>query len=306
MNMLDSFVRLYGLCRNYGMPIWVMMPIRRLVRLLYSYLLPYYLEREVPYSNKTCDVIVSFTSFPKRINNVWQVVECMKRQTIKPQKIILWLSRQQFPSLSDIPLSLSSRIDDCFEIRMVDEDYRSHKKYYYAAKEYPNKLLFLIDDDLYYPTNIIERSLECLNTHREYVICNYAFSIAYDDNGCRLPYKRWKELFHDSEDESIFLGTGGGTLFCPNRLYKDLLNIDVAMSLTPIADDVWINAMIRLSNVPKVLLKHGLIVPIINKNNATLCSQNVGDNMNDKQIDNLESYYQCILRRRIFDKSMIL
>lgn len=72
-------------------------------------------------------IIVSLTSFPARINNVWLVVECMLRQTVHADKIILWLSKDQFPSDDCIPFSLKKRISDVFEIRMVSGDIRSHK-----------------------------------------------------------------------------------------------------------------------------------------------------------------------------------
>ena len=64
-------------------------------------------------------VIISFTSFPARINDVWKVVESLKNQSILPAKIILWLSKEQFPDGSGIPASLKDREGDIFEIRIV-------------------------------------------------------------------------------------------------------------------------------------------------------------------------------------------
>lgn len=83
----------------------------------------------------------------------------MLNQTLQPREIILWLSKEQFPTTDSLPESLKSREDDVFKIRMVDGDIRSHKKYYYVVKEYTDDLIFLIDDDIYYPTDIIERSV---------------------------------------------------------------------------------------------------------------------------------------------------
>ena len=88
---------------------------------------------------------------------MWHVVECMFRQSYQPKKIILWLSQEQFPNEEDIPMSLRKRVNNIFQIRMVSGDIRSHKKYYYVVKEYPNSLILLIDDDLYYPTDMIEQ-----------------------------------------------------------------------------------------------------------------------------------------------------
>ena len=130
MNALSLFTKLYGVLRNYGMPFWVMTPLRRSVRSLANWYLPRYLAKPVEPSNLYDNsLIVSLTSFPGRINDVWQVIESLKRQTVKPSKIILWLSLEQFPSKNQIPKSLTKIEDDLFSIRLVDEDFRSHKKY---------------------------------------------------------------------------------------------------------------------------------------------------------------------------------
>src|SRR5690606_41001035 len=43
-------------------------------------------------------IIVSLTTFPARIKRVWLVVECLMRQSIKPDIIILYLAESQFPN----------------------------------------------------------------------------------------------------------------------------------------------------------------------------------------------------------------
>ena len=85
-----------------------------------------------------------------------QVVECLKRQTIRPDKIILYLSKEQFSSIEEIPDNLISRQDDIFHIEMVDGDLRSHKKFFYSFTSYPDNLVLLVDDDIYYPLNMVE------------------------------------------------------------------------------------------------------------------------------------------------------
>src|SRR5690606_39648084 len=40
-------------------------------------------------------IIVSFTTFPKRIDSIWKVIECMLRQTVRPDKVMLYLSRSE-------------------------------------------------------------------------------------------------------------------------------------------------------------------------------------------------------------------
>ena len=292
MNVINLFTRAYSILHNYpGMPYWVLTPFRRIVRHGANKVLPWYLAKTHERTGKREDgVIVSFTSFPTRINDVWQVVECMMRQSFKPSKILLWLSEEQFPTVDSIPQSLRDREGEVFEIRMVEGDIRSHKKYYYVAKEYPKSLIFLIDDDIYYPTNIIERTMKVYSEYPDSVICNYGYHILHNNKGELLPYNSWPREFNHSKSKDIFLGSGGGTLFRPCELHDELTNIAKARELAPIADDVWLNCIMRLSNKEIILLDNGLVLPIANINNVTLASDNKGHSQNDIQLQKVKSY----------------
>ena len=236
-------------------------------------------------------VIVSFTSFPARIQNVWQVVECMFRQTCRPYKIILWLSRDQFPTRESVPESLRIRENGVFEIRLVDGNIRSHKKYYYVAQEYPDSWIFLIDDDIYYPTDILERSWRAHEENPRAVIANYGYSIAYDEDGSCLSYSRWKPCHIGAKGKGLFFGSGGGTLLKPSLLYKDLTDIELALKLTPLADDIWLNAMCQLAHLDIVILPYGLLLPVESRGNITLSSVNNGESKNDEQLGRIKTYY---------------
>lgn len=173
-------------------------------------ILPSYLDK--PYTgraSKQVDVIVSLTSFPKRIGEVWQVVECLKRQTLRPEKIILWLAKNQFPREDSVPLSLRSRLDSLFEIRFVEEDIRSHKKYYYAFQEYPEKLILLVDDDIYYSPRMIEELYDSyISQSGKRVICSYGSIIKYNQDGIRLPYSQWTPANSKNNHSGLFFGSG--------------------------------------------------------------------------------------------------
>lgn len=293
MNVINLFTRAYSKLQNYpGMPYWVLTPFRRIVRHVANMVLPWYLAKTHECTGKREDgVIVSFTSFPARINDVWQVVECMFRQTYQPAKIVLWLSKDQFPDGMGIPVSLREREGNIFEIRMVDGDIRSHKKYYYVAKEYPDSLIFLIDDDIYYPTDILELSMKAHEEYPEAIICNYGYHIRYKENGELMPYNNWSKEYRYSTGEDLFFGSGGGTLFKPSWLHKDFTNIELAIELTPIADDIWLNAMVNLAKLKKVLLNNRLILPIRIENNIRLATQNREEDRNDEQLQAVAKYY---------------
>lgn len=294
MLALNLLTRFYGILHNYrGVPSVALTPLRKIIRYLANNVLPNSLEKsDRRKAIQETDVIVSFTSFPARIQEVWQVVECMLRQSYCPKKVILWLSKEQFPQVDDIPVSLRKREGECFNIRLVEEDIRSHKKYYYVSREYPDSLVLLIDDDIYYPTDMIERLIKMYNIHQNAVICQYGYILKYDSQKSLLPYNEWKKVYSENEDPNFFFGSGGGTLFKPSSLYEDLINKDLFLQLTPTADDIWLNAMVRLVGLKCVMIKSGLILPItISGKKFNLCNENVGQGMNDVQIFNVRKYY---------------
>lgn len=291
MDSLNLFTKMYGYLRNYGMPKWIMTPPRKIIRRLANWYLPKYLSKACENNNASKEnIIVSFTSFPARIKNVWQVVECMKRQSLQPSKVILWLSKNQFPIPESIPKSLREREGFFFEIRFVEGDIRSHKKYYYVSKEYPNSLVFLIDDDIYYPTTIIERTMRAHQQYPNAVICNYGYHIGCTKHGIFLPYNSWPREYHYSSSYDLFFGSGGGTLIKPEELHEELTNIEQALELAPTADDIWLNAVVKISKKPVVLLENGMVLPIHNLNNENLASSNKGLSHNDKQLEAVWKY----------------
>lgn len=103
------------------------------------------------------NIFVSFTSWTKRIQFASHVVEMMRKQTLKPYKIILTLSTDEFPNkLKDLPSDLVAMQGEDFEIRWVKENSKTFKKcepLFYINKEH---WVLLVDDDVNYPENFIE------------------------------------------------------------------------------------------------------------------------------------------------------
>src|SRR5699024_12638905 len=66
---------------------------------------------------------------------------CLLRQTYPPDKIILWLAKEQFEGRNTLPNNLLDLEKRGLEIVFCDEDLRSHKKYYYAIKKFSKDIL---------------------------------------------------------------------------------------------------------------------------------------------------------------------
>lgn len=295
MLLYDLFIGFYGRLRLPRIfPFWILTPVRKITRILANIILPQILQCEN--SRRTVvqtNVIVSLTSFPDRINEVWMVIKCMLNQTYCPSKIILWLSEDQFKSFESLPKSLLALQGDIFQIRLVKGDLRSHKKFYYVSQEFPNSLILLVDDDIYYPSNMIQELLAVHENHPSAVVCRYAYHMKYDTNGVLLPYTKWVHVISNSfTDNHLFFGSGGGTLFTPNDLFKDLLNKDLFLALTPLADDIWLNAMAKLSQLPVIVVRPRLLLTIERNNGKMmLYKENVNNGRNDKQLKAVSEYY---------------
>lgn len=115
-------------------------------------------------------IIVSFTSWKKRIQYCSQTVDLMLNQTLKPTKIILNLSTDEFVNKEkDLPIDLVKKQNDVFEIYWVKENTKVYKKILPTLERFPEDIIISIDDDIDYPKDFIEtqynkfKSINCEN-----------------------------------------------------------------------------------------------------------------------------------------------
>lgn len=242
-------------------------------------------KREIP-------IIVSVTSFPARINDVWISLEILFRQTVKPDMIILWLAESQFPD-KKVPDSLLKLQSRGLTIRFC-EDLRSHKKYYFAMKEFPNANIITFDDDLYYDKNVVKRVVELHQKHPGCISTNRAHEIKIKD-GKVQPYSKWN---HNAKNilfpSNALLQTGGaGTLYPPKSLSESAFDKNLIQTLCLHADDVWLKLMATLND--KKIVTHSFynkdFLTVKSSQLEKLVTKNVFDGGNDKQFQEVCSHF---------------
>lgn len=274
--------------------------MRFVIRIAANLIIPIYFslsrknsQHKLIESKNNPKIIVSLTSFPVRINKIHLVIETILRQTNKPDKIILWLSRNQFVKLhKELPKSLTKLIDRGLEIRFVEGDIRSHKKYLYAMQEFSNDIIITIDDDVFYNTKILENLIKLNAAFPSCIICNHAHYIGKQGENV-IQYSKWENVKIKTIPTNSILAIGvGGILYPPKCLYKDFNNIDLIMNLCPFADDIWLNVMENLNNTFIVKSSYNsMYLPVLNSKNITLNSKNINEEFNDKQIYKIRNYY---------------
>lgn len=289
------------LYRIYSKTIGKRDPFSRLTRLSIKYLLNFFMPLNYKIGKRThekkSDLIVSITTFPKRIDKIWIVIESILRQTLPPKKVVLTLSKLQFSSKDDLPKQLLKLEEEgVLEIIWTEDDLRSHKKYYYVMKKYPNDTIVTADDDIIYERNMLKY---LWNFHLKYPKSIIANNACFKTNGI---YKEWKNLnykFYPPSYKVMPIGCGG-VLYPPNSLMKDVFDKDIIKRCCPLADDIWLNAMSILNNTLVVKTDYPMhYISIMYKDNDDLYKLNVFENQNDKQIQSIVNEYPHL----IFSKS---
>ena len=243
--------------------------------------------------NRDKKYIVSLTTFPGRIDVVWIAIESLLRQTFKPDMIILWLAKEQFNGLEDIPDEILKQRERGLTIRFCD-DLRSHKKYYYAFKEFSEEVIITVDDDVIYPKNTLE---VLVDLHKKYPNCicsNRAHVITKSKDGLIDSYNRWINNPRGFQGPSNLLCPTGvsGVLYPPNSVDREIFNKESIKSLCFYADDLWLKIMSlkKSTHVVKSASFPDDLFTIEASQNESLGSKNVTENKNDEQL-------QAILKR---------
>lgn len=298
------------LCKLYlstlSMPSWMQKTkiggiIRKATSIIYEKYIIFNYSHSAPITKTKSDVIVSLTSFPKRIQTLWMVIECLMHQTVAPKKIILWLSKLQFPDKGNLPSKLIEQQERGLEIRFVPEDLRSHKKYYYTFLEYPDSPVILADDDILYSPTLIEELLHDFAPGK--IHCSYGSYITRNQDGTVRPYNQWSKKPQKTNFEDFFFGTGGGTLMIPSDLSEDKCKKELFTELCPLADDVWLNTMARINKLSITKVRIEPIISVRITHNETLADSNLSKESkinNDSQIENVNRYYFDITGEKIF------
>lgn len=238
-------------------------------------------------------LIVSFTSYPARLSKLHLVVRSLLRQSLKPEKIILYLGNDTKPE--DIPDNLLKLQKYNFEIKTGKNDIKPHKKYLFAMQEFPEHTIITVDDDLIYDKNLIKDLVETSNKHTGCICARRVNLMRKDKQGNLAKYSEWDwEYKNLLEPSHALLATGcGGILypakcFGPEAFYEDAI-INNCLN----TDDIWLKFMEIKYDRKVVFTNSKIIHPLTIRNsqkNALMQNNTKGENRNDINIKNMEEY----------------
>lgn len=200
------------------------------------------------------EIIVSLSTHGRRLYEVYLAIESIMQGSMKPNRVILWLSKdiQGEP----LPLTLLNQIKRGLVVNYT-KDIGPYTKFIPALIEYPYSIIVTIDDDILYPYDTLELLFSAYQKHPRCICANRIMDIKLDKQGNPTSLPSWKEL-EDKDRISIlnFFEGVGGVLYPPQCFVSEVLNQSVFREICPTADDVWFNCMALLSKTSVVLANH--------------------------------------------------
>ncbi|MDH3239926.1 MAG: glycosyltransferase [Alphaproteobacteria bacterium] len=182
------------------------------------------------------ELIISLTSFPRRFPTLQYTLQSLRDQTIRADKIILWLAEQDVPLLPEAVRKMGVRIE-------AVPDVRSFKKLVFAIERYPEAFIATADDDVFYKPDWLEDLVEGFDPADPSIVCHRAHRLPAGIGSSIAEYREWE---WDVQDEKArqpspdLMPTGlGGVLYFPGCLHRDVTNIQAFTELCPDADDLW-------------------------------------------------------------------
>lgn len=249
--------------------------------------------------SEEADIIVSLTTYKKRIFDVHLVIESILRQTVVPKKIVLWLDKDEY-SHDSLPAFIKIQQRKYGLIVNFCSNLRSYKKLVPTIKLYNHdKPIITIDDDVIYPPYFIERLVSNHSKYTDEVLCYRSHKIKYDLHENIKPYKEWEHNIKEPLSGFDIMPTGvGGVLYPPDCFHSDICNENIFMELAPNADDFWFKIMSVLNNVKSRNINDSNFNDdfTIIKESQDIALYNDNVTQNDIQLHNLLRHYKLKIK----------
>ena len=115
------------------------------------------------------EVIVSLTTYGKRLYDVALAIESIMQGSMKPNRIVLWLGYE----LKDTPLPIAVQRQQRRGLQVAFcADIRAHTKLIPSLKAWPETAIITVDDDCLYDYDVVEKLVNMHLAHPQHIIAN--------------------------------------------------------------------------------------------------------------------------------------
>lgn len=191
------------------------------------------------------EVILSLTSHRPRFQCLPWTLECLLRQSVRADRILVWIDTPDLPHITPHMRAMETR---GVEFRETSRNLRPFNKIIHTLKEFPAAIIVTVDDDIYYKPTMLEELLKEWSGNNKEIVCHYAERITVDSEGNKRAFRDWEKVkgpLHSAYD--IVPYGFGGVLYPPQALPEETLDIEKFTRLCPHADDIWLYWMGRMN-----------------------------------------------------------
>lgn len=236
---------------------------------------------------------VSLTTFPARIDTAAAAVDRLLRQTLRPDRVVLYLGSDEFESTSQLPVEFANLRKRGLTIKLV-ENLKPHKKYAFAFEDYPADVIVTVDDDILYPLDLLETLVDSYKRHPDAVSAVRGNEIRYRD-GNVLPCPEWDDRVTASPAPRFdVMAIGfGGVLYPPGALPAEVCDPHTIRSVCLNADDIWLKFAQLEAGVPVVIAdSEGFrLIEIPDSQSSALMDDNVARDANSMWVRRCMRHY---------------
>ena len=180
-------IKIYGFVRNQS------------IESFYHYNAQFNRTIGVTDTKRNTPIIVTLTTIPERIDRVYLAVETLLKQSIKPDRLILWVKKSDFSleKLSNKNRYTKKLIQQKLRGLQIEfcEDLFSYSKIIHTLKKYPDAIIVTADDDLYYKKHWLKELYESYLINSDYIHCHMArYIIKASSNSLQTVFNWNKEL----------------------------------------------------------------------------------------------------------------
>lgn len=234
-------------------------------------------------------IILSLTSYGKRLDIVHLVIKSLMCQSLKADKILLYLAEaDSHDCLKDEEMLVNAGL----EIIRGVKDIGPHKKYFFAMQDYPESVIITVDDDVLYDDNTIEK---LYNKHLYYPDSVIGMSgHRMLRNGKKLlPYNQWELRICSEKPTFDAVATGIAGVLYPVGSYRDsFIDIQGLTAMCPMQDDLWLKTQELKNNIRTFIIGNANVHTIVNsQGDNALAKRNMHGGRNDICLGKLSAHY---------------
>jgi hypothetical protein len=246
-------------------------------------------------------IIVSLTSYKKRLKTINLVIDSILNGNLVPNKIVLTLFYKDINFISE-NIKEYLLINKIILI-IVNIDIKPHKKYFYVMQKYPYDIIITIDDDILYEKNTIELLYKSYLKYPKEISARRVHLIKYDKNGKSTSYNQWKKEYKFLKNPSFDLlaTTGAGTLYPPNILKVNYsLIYDIFNCIT--SDDIFLKFIENKLKIKIVWVENKKLMGLYNLYHEQGMYNQENILGNDICLSNIKIEYKLIKIKKIIER----